>query len=240
MAPDTQPNAEQRKRTLWLFAVSIVAALVVVGIAIALSQGGDDAGGSGDDNPSGATRLFEGIPQHGARLGKPDAPLRMVEFIDLQCPFCAQYSAQILPTLVQRYVRSGKLSIELRPLAFIGDDSERGAKAVASAATQNRAWQFAELFYANQGPENSGYATPAFLRKIARGAGVSPQQAVAAADSPVTPPLLTLASQQEQRYQLGSTPSFLFAARGEALKRLTTPNLALDEFTSRIDSALGQ
>jgi protein-disulfide isomerase len=244
MAPDAKPDAQQRKRTLWLFAASIVVALVVVGVAIALSQGGGDdqssGGGGSGSSASKTTAPFEGIPQHEARLGKPDAPLRMVEFIDLQCPFCAQYSREILPTLVKRYVRPGQLSIELRPLTFLGDDSVRGAKAVASAATQNRAWQFSELFYANQGAENSGYVTPAFLRKIARGAGVSPQQAVVAADSPIVPPLLTLAAKEEQRYGIDSTPSFLLAPRGQALKPLTVNSLTLDEFTGPIDSALGQ
>ncbi len=239
MTPDAQPNAQrQRKRTLWLFAASTVVALVVVGVAIALSQGGDDS--DTGKSKAKAAPLFEGIPQQGPRLGKPDAPLRMVEFIDLQCPFCAQYSREILPTLVKRYVRSGRLSIELRPLAFLGDDSVRGAKAVASAAARNRAWQFSELFYANQGAENSGYATDGFVRKIARGAGVSSQQAVAAANSPVTPPLLMLAAREGQRYRIDSTPSFLLAPRGQPLKQLPVSNLTLDEFTGPIDSALRQ
>ena len=37
---------------------------------------------------------------------------------------------------------------------------------------QGRGWSFIELFYRNQGAENSGYATGAFLRRIAEAAGV--------------------------------------------------------------------
>ncbi len=42
----------------------------------------------------------------------------------------------------------------------------------STAAEQNRLWNFVELLYRNQGTENSGYVTPAFLRAIAKGAGV--------------------------------------------------------------------
>jgi protein-disulfide isomerase len=118
----------------------------------------------------------------------------MVEFVDLQCPFCAQYTRDVLPTLINRYVRPGKLSIELRPLTFIGDDSRVAGQAAAAAAQRNRLWQFADLFYLNQGPENSGYVTADFLRSLARGAGLSPQPLLDAAQSSASAPLLTQAT----------------------------------------------
>ena len=51
----------------------------------------------------------------------------MVEFADLQCPFCAEYTKNVVPTIVNRYVRPGKLRIEFRPLTFIGPDSAKAA-----------------------------------------------------------------------------------------------------------------
>ena len=47
-----------------------------------------------------------------------------------------------------------------------------GAAALA-AGEQGRGWNFVELFYRNQGVENSGYVTDEFLTAIARGAGVA-------------------------------------------------------------------
>ena len=67
--------------------------------------------------------MFDGIPQDGVALGDPDAPITLVEFADLQCPFCAEWAIEALPVYVEDYVRTGQMRIEFRPLTFIGNDS---------------------------------------------------------------------------------------------------------------------
>lgn len=101
--------------------------------------------------------LFKGIPQNGTTLGSARAPATMVVYIDLQCPACQQFETQVLPDIVQKYVRSGQLKIVMRPWAFIGPDSLRGQAAVLAAAQQNRAFNYAEVLYDNQGTENTGW-----------------------------------------------------------------------------------
>jgi hypothetical protein len=235
---------ERRTRRLRLLGASILAAAAVVAVLVALSGGGDDERGGGlakGERLTGtgeAVELFEGIPQRGAALGDPDAPLRMVEFVDLQCPFCAQYSADVLPTLVERYVRDGSLRIELLPLTFIGDDSVEAGGAAAAAAAQDRMWQFVDLFYRNQGAENSGYVTPQFLRQLARGAGVAPRPVVEAAESQRGGPLLARAERDAQRYGIDSTPSFLLARDDGPLRPLAVTELTTEAFTEPLDRAL--
>jgi len=139
------------------------------------------AAGCGDSKDEAAPPLrgeaalakrFDGIPQRGAVLGRPDAPYTLVEFADLQCPFCARFDRESLPAVIDAMVRTGRLRLELRPVAFLGDDSSVGAAATVAAGFQDRMWQFADLFYRNQGAENSGYVTPAFLGRVAKGAGL--------------------------------------------------------------------
>jgi protein-disulfide isomerase len=161
-----------RERRLWLLGGAAVLAAVIVAIAIVISQGGAE-----DDEPPPAQRsgageqaqdTLEGIPQDGVFLGDPDAPATLIEFADLQCPFCAEFATGELPGVIDEYVRSGDLRLELRLLAFLGPDSERSRQVANAAALQDRLWDYTDLFFSNQGAENSGYATDAFLQRLAR------------------------------------------------------------------------
>ena len=67
------------------------------------------------------------------------------------------YDDHVLPRIINEYVRPGKIRLELRLLRFIGPDSDRGANAAHMAAGSNRMWQFADLFYRNQGADYGRY-----------------------------------------------------------------------------------
>ena len=78
--------------------------------------------------------LYSGLPQNGTTLGSPKAPVTLTEYIDLQCPYCAEFETQTLPGLVKRYVRPGNLRIVMRPWAFLGPDSITGQHATLAAS----------------------------------------------------------------------------------------------------------
>jgi protein-disulfide isomerase len=152
-----------------LVAAVCVVVLAAAGIVLAavLTEGGTSKPLTALPNALSANALFRGIPQHGLVLGSPAARARMVVYIDLQCPICREYETSVLPDLVARYVRTGKAQVELRPWAFLGPDSVRGQAALFAAAAQNRAFQFAQVLYDNQGTENTGWLTDDMLRSIA-------------------------------------------------------------------------
>ena len=54
------------------------------------------------------------------------------------------------------------------PWAFIGPDSTRGQAAELAAAQQNRAFNFAELLYFNQGVENTGWLDDTMIASAAQ------------------------------------------------------------------------
>lgn len=101
--------------------------------------------------------LFKGIPQKNLVLGSAFAPVTMVEFIDLQCPICQEFETTVMPDIIPRYVRTGKVKVYVRPWAFIGPDSFRGQSAMLSAGLQNKAFNYAQILYDNQGTENTGW-----------------------------------------------------------------------------------
>ena len=111
--------------------------------------------------------ILKGIPQHGNVLGSPNAPVTLAEYIDLQCPACQQFETQAMPKLIQKYVRTGKVKVEARPIAFIGPDSQTGRAAALAAAQQNRFFNFSQLLYFNQGIENTGWLNDAMVKSAA-------------------------------------------------------------------------
>ena len=242
-------SGAERKRRLALLGGAVALAALVVVVAIFISQGGDDgdtaqpaggAGGSGDGESAKVSDISKGIPQHGVTLGDPEAPATLIEFADLQCPFCAQFATQALPTVIDEYVRDGRLKLQLRLLAFLGPDSERGAEVAAAATLQDRLWPFSELFFENQGPENSGYATDRFLRGLARETpGLDVARVSEDIDSPPANRLVRQAARQAEELGVDGTPSFFLVRGGEAPRSLELSSLDADSFTLALDEALG-
>jgi protein-disulfide isomerase len=188
------------------------AAAVLVAAGIAVSASGSAKPATPPAPPVSAT--FAGIPEHNGVLGDPKAPLTLTEYVDLQCPICAEASTQTLPWLVKNYVRTGKAKLELRTLHFIGPDSERAAHVAAGAELQGRLWPFVEAFYAAQGPENSGYVTDAFLRSVSQAAGVDAGKALTAADGAFAVQRLERADADATRLGVNATPTFTVAKAG--------------------------
>jgi protein-disulfide isomerase len=153
----------------------LLAVIIAVVLAVVLAGGSKKADTPSNFPNTGSSKwvgalqgapyvanLFKGIPQHGLVLGNPNAPATLTEYIDLQCPVCQLFESQQLPTLVQQYVKQGKLNIKMQPWSirdFPGgpQDSTRGQHATIAASLQNKAFQFAELLYLNQGTENTGW-----------------------------------------------------------------------------------
>jgi protein-disulfide isomerase len=196
-------------------------AVAIVAIAIAVGGAGGDTAGTTTGPPEGAAAaraLFAGIPQRGTELGNPGAPVTVTEFADLQCPFCGASAREELPGVVRRYVRTGRAKIEFRALAFLGKDSQRGARMAAAAGLQGKLWQFVDLVYRNQGSENEGWLNDAYLRRVGAAAGVDVARALRDRSSAAVTRQLDEARATAQAAGVKSTPSFVVAARGGAPK----------------------
>jgi protein-disulfide isomerase len=162
-----------------LLGIGAVIVLAVVGIVLGFAfSGGGSSGVPKDAETVGslanglpgaaeAEALYKGIPQDGLELGSPLAPVRMVMYIDLQCPLCQQFETTVMTNVVPKYIRTGKVRLEVKPWAFIGPDSVRGQAAMFAAAKQNRAFQFAQVLYLNQGTENTGWLDDQMIYQIA-------------------------------------------------------------------------
>jgi protein-disulfide isomerase len=165
-------ETDRRSKLMQLAAGAVFLAIAVVVVLIVVNA--SDEGG-GDTNLEGAgevSRELRGIPQNGMVLGNPAAPVELIEFGDLQCPVCAGYAEEILPPIIAGQVRRGEVKIDFRNFVIIGPQSLDAGAAALAAGAQGRGWNYVELFYRNQGGENSGFADDAFLEAVAKDAGV--------------------------------------------------------------------
>lgn len=244
---DRAAAAARQRRRLWqLGGVIALAAIVVAVIVIASSSGGSTdkpklKAGESIPGQTETAALLAGIHQDGITLGDPKAPVTFVEFADLQCPFCREYTTTIMPQLITRYVRTGKVKMVFRNVAFIGTDSARAGQMAAAAGLQNKLWPFIDLFYANQQEENSGYVTDDFLRKVGGGVkGLDVTQALGDRGLPKVQKQLDDAQNEWQSNGFSGTPSFLLGPTGGTLSPLPVTRFELGQFTPAIDKLLSK
>lgn len=78
----------------------------------------------------------------GHSLGRPDAPLTMVEFTDLQCPFCRQFALTSFDEIKKNWIDTGKLRYISRdfPLDFHAQ-AMPAARAARCAGEQGKFWE---------------------------------------------------------------------------------------------------
>jgi protein-disulfide isomerase len=149
--------------------VTVVACAVTIAAALVAVSAIGSRGETSSTVVSGSAEtsaMLRGVPQHGNVLGSPKAPVTITEYADFQCPYCARFSIETLPTLVQDYVRTGKVKLVFRGIAIIGPDSVPPLQAAFAAGEQNRLWNYAELVYRNQGEENSGWVSDGLLKSL--------------------------------------------------------------------------
>jgi protein-disulfide isomerase len=213
--------------------------LAVLSVATLLAIVRPGAGNGTQASPRTVSSEFAGIPEHRTLLGDPKAPATLVEFADLQCPFCAQFARDVLPGLLREWVRPGRLRLDLRLVSLIGPDSRRAARLAGAAALQNRLWPSAELFFLNQGAENSGYVTPEFLRAIATATpGLDAGKALAARDSVTVTTQLARARRSAEKLGVAATPSFFLLRPGRPPVKIRPTALTAQAVSSAIEEAL--
>ncbi len=164
---------ERRKRLLRIGSAAVFLAVVAVAVLIVISQNETSGGDTNLEDVGLVKQQLQGIPQAGLVLGDPKAKVTLFEFGDLQCPVCKGFSEEIIPDVIDSKVRSGEAKLDFRNYTIISQESVPAGAAAIAAGKQGRGWSFIEIFYRNQGPEDSGYVTDAFLIEIAKAAGVA-------------------------------------------------------------------
>ncbi len=144
-------------------------------------------------------------------------------FGDLQCPYCREFTLGALAALIARYVRTGTLKIEFRSLETATSDPQTfitQQAAALAAGRQNKLWNFVELFYHEQGTEDSGYVTERYLQGLAQQVGGLNLLAWSVArDDARLPEVIRRDARFAAAVGFAGTPAFLFANAAGNLRR---------------------
>lgn len=143
--------------------IAIPVAIVVAGaiIAGALFFAGRSAAPNGP-NPNNQNQTVESVPDVSAEdhiLGNPDAPIVIVEYSDIECPFCKQFHIT-MQQIMEEYGKDGQVAWVYRhfPLAQLHPNAPRLAEAsecVAELAGEDAFWNFLDEVFAVAPGNNS-------------------------------------------------------------------------------------
>lgn len=236
-------KAARAKKLRALGIVFGVAAIIVV-VAIVVSLGG--TGGGGTTGADEVAKRFDGIPQKNMVLGKEDAPVTLVEYADPQCPYCADYTKNVMPTLIDKYVRTGQVRMDLRLQTFLDDkvgdsDSFDTASMAIALGRQGVAWNFMDLYYINQELESVDSASDQYLLDLANAIpGADGKKALSERQEDWVQDELVASAKEFSENTDGSTPYIMVGKTGETPEAVAFESLdSPDDFVAAIDAALG-
>ena len=229
---------------LLLLAGAIAAAAALVVVLLLLGRGSGTSGTSAvlEQTTTAVTPprpLFAGIAQHGDTLGRASAPASLTVYEDPQCPFCREWALGTLPTVVARYVRTGRVRLVYHGIQIIGPNSEPGLRAIYAAGAQNKLWNMTDALYRRQGAENSGWITAAVIRAAAGAAGVNAARVLATSAAAAVTTALQAAARQSNTDRVQGTPTFVLQRPPALPQQLQLSALDAATFTAALDAALG-
>jgi protein-disulfide isomerase len=94
------------------------------------------------------TQVVSETPEGGFRMGNPNAPVKLVEYASLSCPFCKNFDQQGVPTLRDKYVKSGQVSWEYR--TYLNHPTDPAVSALAHCQGADSFFALADQLYATQ------------------------------------------------------------------------------------------
>jgi protein-disulfide isomerase len=85
-------------------------------------------------------------------IGNPDAPITIIEFSDFQCPFCARFHIQTLPTIMEEYIEKGSVKLVFRdfPIQSIHPNAVPASVAAECANEQGKFKQMHDILFEKQ------------------------------------------------------------------------------------------
>jgi protein-disulfide isomerase len=188
-------------------------------------------------------------------MGDPNAPIKIVEFADFQCPFCERFHKETEPLLRQYYIDTGKVQYVYRSMGnFVSDNIARGkgttpttesqdaALAAYCAGDQNKFWEMHAYLFGNALGEDAGSYTDKRLAAIAEKAGLDMDQFNSCYNSGKFKDRVQQDAQDGQAAGVTGTPGFIitYTVNGETKTDKIDGAEPFSTFQQKLETALNQ
>jgi protein-disulfide isomerase len=188
-------------------------------------------------------------------MGDPNAPIKIEEFADFQCPFCEQFHEQTEPLLKQYYIDTGKVHFVYRSMGnFVSDnlarakgtpaktESQDAALAAYCAADQNKFWEMHAHLFANVIGEDVGSFTDKRLKAIAEKVGLDMNEFNSCYDSGKYEDRVQQDFEDGQTAGVNGTPGFVvtYTVNGETKTKLIEGAQPFTTFQQELEAILNE
>lgn len=213
-SPEVLESKLRRYRVLTILLAAVSAFLLVVVIGqSAMNSGGPspEAAAAADPEPAPTdSPIVHRDPENARAIGAVDAPVVLVEWVDMRCPFCAVFHRDTLPTLIDEYVDQGLVRIEMHDVAYFGEESAHAAVAARAAGEQGRFFDYVNAVYASAPDDSHAELPRERLIALAEEAGVPDIPTFAAAlDDPAHYAAVSESTQTAQMIGVNAVPFFV-------------------------------
>ncbi len=175
--------------------------------------------------------------------GNPDAPVKIDEYSDFQCPFCRKFYEDAEPQLMDTYVKDGTVYFSYHSYGeFIGVESGAAAEAAYCAGDQDKFWEMHDTIFANQTGENVGAYTDRRLTAFANTLGLDMGTFNTCFNNGTYSKLVTQDGNDGVSAGIKATPSFIlsYTVNGEKKTKLLEGAQPFSVFEQEIKAALAE
>ena len=176
-------------------------------------------------------------------VGNPDAPIRIDEYSDFQCPYCRIFFENTEEELLASYVADGTVYFVYHSFgSFIGEESGAAAEAAYCAGDQGKFWEMHDIIFANQTGENVGAYTDRRLVAFADRLGLDMGEFNSCFDSKKYADMIDQDAKDGIQAGIQATPSFVltYTVGSETRTKLIEGAQPIEEFQTQIEAALAE
>lgn len=168
-------------------------------------------------------------------LGDPSAPITMVEFGDYQCFFCNKFFHETEGSILENYVKTGKVKILFKDFTIVGQDSVVAAHASHCAEEQGKFWEYHDTLYNHWTGENNGWASSENQLKFAKDLGLDVEKFTECTSSGKYMKMIQTSTNDAKTVGLTGTPGFIVIGQNNKIVKIPGAQ-PYDVFVNVLDS----